>query len=63
VDPDILLKSLLAGAVALPAEFGAGLRVAGWRGRCRSVARGSRPGWLIARCGAGRAETMGAGCP
>ena len=26
------LKSLLAVAVALPGEFGAGLRVAGWRG-------------------------------
>jgi len=39
MDPDVLLKSLLAVAVALPREFGAGLRVAGWRGRCRSVAR------------------------
>jgi hypothetical protein len=31
------LDSLLAGAVALPGEFGVGLRVAGWLGRCRSV--------------------------
>jgi len=32
-------KSLLAGAVALPREFGAGLRVAGWRWSLRSVVR------------------------
>ena len=57
------LKSLLAGAVALPREFGAGLRVAGWCGAAVALWRGSWPGWLIAPCGAGGAGTMGAGCP
>jgi hypothetical protein len=63
VDAEILLKSLLAGAVALPREFGAGLRVVGWRGAAAALWCGSRPGWLTAPCGAGGTGTMGAGCP
>jgi hypothetical protein len=32
VRPELAQAGLLAGAVAVPGEFGAGLRVAGWRG-------------------------------
>jgi hypothetical protein len=44
------LKTLLRrGAVALPREFGAGLRVAGWRAAA-ALWRGSRAGLRLSGC-------------
>jgi hypothetical protein len=56
LDSGILLKSLLAGAVALPREFGAGLRVAGWHG---SLPLGGAVRGRDGRSGAGGGAGLG----
>jgi hypothetical protein len=59
----VLVFSLLAGAVAVPGEFGAGLRVVGWCGSLPLCGAAGRPGGLICPSRGGGAGRIGAGCP
>jgi hypothetical protein len=59
--PELGQFSLLAGAVALPGEYGAGLRVGGRLGSLPLRGGGGRSGLIWPSWAAG-AGTMGAGC-